>query len=77
MLISEIKLQEIAFVRYKRDRLNCFILIESILNELFKPEPTINKHGFHYNANPYLEIKETKGNTGFIKFGVMINLGLR
>ena len=74
---TELKLSERMFVNYKRKRLNYFLLVESILNEIFKPEPVINKEGFHCKANPFLEIEETKGNTGFIKFGMIINLGLK
>lgn len=71
---GELKLQEAAFLFYKRRRLNCFVLAENILNEIFKPVPAINKEGFYYRANPFIEIEETKGNTGFIKWGMMINL---
>jgi hypothetical protein len=49
-------------------------LAENILNEIFKPDPAIDESGFHYKANPLMEIEETKGNTGFIKFGIRINL---
>ena len=74
---TELKLSERMFVNYKRKQLNYFLLVESILNEIFKPKPVINKEGFHCKANPFLEIEETKGNTGFIKFGMIINLGLK
>jgi len=70
-------LPERAVLNCKKDGMNCFIIIESILNEIFKPEPAINKNGFHGSANPFLEIQETKGNTGFIKLGVTINLSFK
>jgi hypothetical protein len=70
-------LQERAILNYKKNGMNWFIIIESILNEIFKPEPAINKNGFHGSATPFLEIQETKGNTGFIKLGMMIDLSFK
>ena len=69
-----INLQETISLNYKRKMVTLFLFAENVLNEVFKPEPVVSNSGFHYGANPNMEIEETKGNTGYIKLGVAINL---
>jgi hypothetical protein len=65
---------ETTVMSYKKNKIGIFLFAENLLGEYLKPEPTVNKSGFHYSANPLFEIEETKGNTGYIKLGINIQI---
>jgi hypothetical protein len=57
-------------LKNKLRKIDLFFLVENLVNELLKPGPIVNDAGFHFKANPYLEIPETMGDTEYMKFGI-------
>ena len=57
-----------------KSKINLFFLLQNPVIELLKKDPILNESGFHFKANPYLEIPETMGDTGYMKVGVKLNL---